>query len=301
MSGDVSSSPRNRIHARGLDQPEGPLVLPNGDVLVVEMGERSACVTRIGPVGAQAVFARPGGRPTGLARDGNGNIWVAGGLGNALVQLSPRGEVLRTILGDKDGPFLFPNDLAFGPDGMLYMTDSGMQPEQLIQGLVIRPDFATADYDGRVFQIDPRAGRVTARLAHGLRFANGIAFGPDGALYYAETLTHRIFRHEIGGGRHVHAKLERLGPPDRFCGPDGMAFDAAGRLYCAVYGEQRIAVLDASGAPLPSIATNGDRPTNLAFAGERAEILITEVEHGTMEVAPVPDVGLTLHHPAWSA
>lgn len=294
MVGDVQD---NRVLATGLDQPEGPAILPDGDLLLVEMGEARACVTRVDRDGGRAVFATPGGRPTGLAIDGDGCIWAAGGAGNSLVRLSPTGDLLLTIAGDDHGPFLFPNDLAFGPDGMLYMTDSGMIPGDLIQGLVIRPDFAEAPYDGRVFEIDPRKGRVTRRLATGLRFANGVAFGRDGALYYNETLTSVIYRQELGGEATPFARLDRLAAPDRFAGPDGMAFDAAGRLYCAVYGEGRVAVLDSGGHALPAIRTNGDRPTNVAFARDGTDLFITEVQHGAVEVVSAGDAGLALHQP----
>lgn len=287
----------NRVLATGLDQPEGPVVLPDGDMLLVEMGEARACVTRLDRAVGQRVFARPGGRPTGLAMDGDGCLWVAGGTGNALVRLSPDGALLLAIEGDEDGRFLFPNDLAFGPDGMLYLTDSGMKPDDLIRGLAIRADFATADYDGRVIQVDPRKGKVIRRLATGLRFANGVAFGCDDALYYNETLTSTVYRQVIGGEQEPFARLDRPGGEDRFRGPDGMAFDASGRLYCAMYGEARIAVIDATGGTLPSIPTNGDRPTNVAFAHQRPELFVTEVENGAVEIVSVPGPGLSLHMP----
>ncbi len=298
MKAAGESAAGNRVLATGVDQPEGPVVLPNGDILLVEMGEARARVTRVGPTVGQSVFAHlRGGRPTGLALDGDGCVWVAGGAGGTLVRLSPDGELLLSIGGDDDGPFLFPNDLAFGRDGLLYMTDSGIAPDDLIRGGAIRSDFADAQYDGRVFQIDPRRGKVLTRLATDLRFANGIAFGTDGAVYYNETLTGTIHRQEIGRASEPYARLERLGSPERFCGPDGMAFDAAGRLYCAVYGEQRVALLDPAGRALPDIRTNGDRPTNVAFVPGTAELLVTEVEYGAVEVVSVIEVGLELQRP----
>ncbi|MGK6324777.1 SMP-30/gluconolactonase/LRE family protein [Sphingomonas sp. DT-51] len=287
---------RNRLLATHLDQPEGPVALVNGDLLLVEMGEESACVTRLSPKG-RTIVARPGGRPTGLAIDGDGWIWVAGGANNSLVRLSPEGRTTLVVEGHRGEPFLFPNDLAFGPDGMLYMTDSGMKPKDLIRGLTIRSDFSTASYDGRVFQIDPRSGEVTAQLAEGIRFANGIAFGPDDALYYAETLTGVIHRQEIGRQATPFVELDRLGPTDRFCGPDGMAFSASGRLYCAVYGERRVAVVDERGFNLPSIPINGDRPTNVAFVCGGTDLLVTEVEHGTVEVVQAAEHGAALWQP----
>jgi gluconolactonase len=287
----------NRVLVTGLDQPEGPVVLPNGDVLLVEMGEGRTCVTRVGRRASLGVVARLGGRPTGLALDGDGCVWVAGGAGGTLVRLSRDGEVLLAIQGDDEGPFLFPNDLAFGPDGMLYMTDSGIAPDDFIRAGVIRPDFAEADYDGRVFQIDPRRGQVLQRAATGLRFANGIAVGPDGAMFYNETLTGIVHRQEIGRTSEPYARLERLGPAERFCGPDGMAFDVSGRLYCAVYGERRVAALDPAGFGLPDMRTNGDLPTNVAFVEGAAELFVTEVEYGAVEVVPVIEAGLELQRP----
>ncbi len=295
---DAGQLQANRVLIEGLGEPEGPAVLPDGSIIVVEMAEARACVTRIDPTLRKEVVARPGGRPTGLAVDGDGCIWVAGGAGNSLVRLSPEGEPILTIAGDQDGPFLFPNDLAFGADGSLYMTDSGMKPDELIRGSVIRPDFADAHYDGRVYQIDPVRGSVIRRLATGLRFPNGIAFGLDGALYYNETLTGLVFRQEEGATATPFVHLAKRGAPERFCGPDGMAFDAAGRLYCAIYGEGRVAVVDQSGCAMPSIPTNGDRPTNVAFVRGCSELLITEVQHGAVETVDVSHPGLKLHHPA---
>src|SRR3546814_5129935 len=56
--------------AEGLGFPEGPVVLPDGSLLVVEI--RHGQVTRIAPDGTKQVVARVGGGPNGaaLAPDG---------------------------------------------------------------------------------------------------------------------------------------------------------------------------------------------------------------------------------------
>jgi len=288
----------NAIIATGLDQPEGPAFSSNGQLLLVEMGEARACLTAV--IGAERrEIVRPGGRPTGLAVDGQDCLWVAGGAGNSLVKLSPHGRELMRIEGDEDGPFLFPNDLAFGPDGLLYMTDSGMLPEAFITGLTIRPDFLTADYAGAVFQIDPRQGRVLRRVDTGLRFTNGIAFGPDGDLFVAETLSGIIFRYDMDGSARREFFSQTLAQVDksRFSGPDGMAFDAEGRLYCAIYGCGEISVSDPSGAIVERLQTNGRLPTNVAFVPGEAAIVVTEVEVGVVERIAVGSLGLELHRP----
>ncbi|MBB5711820.1 SMP-30/gluconolactonase/LRE family protein [Sphingomonas xinjiangensis] len=260
------------------------------------MSERKASITKVVADGQARTLAVLGGRPTGLAADGDGHLWVAGG-GDALLRIAPDGRVTMRLEGDEAGPFLFPNDLAFGPDGLLYMTDSGIARSDLIVGGQLRGDFASRDYDGRLFAIDPHRGRVVRRLRTAMRFVNGIAFGADGALYYSETLTGRVYRQEMDGDPEVFAQVSVDGPMDRFRGPDGMAFDVDGRLFCAIYGEGRIAIVDALGIALPCIPTNGDLPTNVAFRCGRSELLITEVQHGSVELVATVSPGLPLHAP----
>ena len=54
------------IVASGLGFPEGPVVLPDGDVLVVEV--RLGRLTRVHPDGELTVVAEVGGGPNGAAR-----------------------------------------------------------------------------------------------------------------------------------------------------------------------------------------------------------------------------------------
>lgn len=292
---------RNTIIATDLGQPEGPAFDAAGALLLVEMDESRQCLTQILADGARDIVCRPGGRPTGLAIDGDGGLWVAGGPANSLVHLDPAGRALRVISGDDQGPFLFPNDLAFGPDGMLYMTDSGMRPDDFIQGLSIRSDFQSAPYDGAVYQIDPVAGRVVRRVDRAMRFANGIAFAADGALLANESLSGWIYRYDLAGGepsREPFANVLALPPSEeRFIGPDGMAVDADGNLYCAVYGQGEVTVISPSGQIIDRLATDGALPTNVAFEPKGRFLVVTEVEHGVVERIEGRAPGLPLHRP----
>ena len=56
----------------GLLFPEGPVALPDGSVLVVEIARR--CVTRVRPDGGHEIVARPGGGPNGLAIGPDGKL-----------------------------------------------------------------------------------------------------------------------------------------------------------------------------------------------------------------------------------
>ena len=52
-------------------------------------------------------------------------------------------------------PFLFPNDLCFGPDGALYLTDSGASLHASRRMVKFVADYMDVDYDGRVYRIEP--------------------------------------------------------------------------------------------------------------------------------------------------
>jgi len=287
----------NETIAVGLHQPDGPVGLQDGRVALVEMEDGHRCLTVLEQDGRRREICRPGGRPTGLATDGDGCFWVAGGPENSLVRLSPEGRMLQMIEGSDRGPFVLPHDLAFGPDGLLYMSDSGVRIADLVIGQTIRPDFLNAAYNGRIYQIDPADGRVLRSLATGLLLASGIAFDSKGMLYYSEMLTGNIYRQVVGGRQEVFAQALRSPIGGSLRGPVGLAFDRDDTLYCAIYGQGDISLIDASGKVSGHIRTNGALPSNVAFTPDGKHVLITEQQHGAVERIPAPKPGLALHRP----
>ena len=288
----------NDIFARGLSHPEGPVVLADGRIALVEMGDDRKSVVIVSADGGRITVTEHAGNPNGLAIDGDGCFWVAGGPGQSLVRLSPSGETLMRIDGGADGPFLWPNDLAFGPDGYLYMTDSGISPEIVFSRQAQEKGFRNLDHDGRVYRIDPRRGEVIDCLARGILFANGIAFDPDGALYYNETLTGLVYRLREGGEPEPYANVIRSPDPDGFKGPDGMAFAADGTLYCAVMGEGHVCVVASDGAVEAWLPTKCDHPTNVAFDLTEELVYVTEYGVGEIEIMRVGRKGAPLHAPS---
>ena len=182
------------IFASDLHNPEAPVALPDGSWLLVEGGPERGCVSHLSADGRQRRTICRTGRPNGLAVDSDGTIWVAESKVPSLLRVTMSGTS-EVVSADCDGEaFLFPNDLCFGPDGLLYMTDSGVNIESFAPNHTIRTDYGSVHYDGRVYRIDPATGQTTL-IDRGLLFTNGIAFGADRRLYVNETLTGNVYRY----------------------------------------------------------------------------------------------------------
>jgi gluconolactonase len=288
------------LFATGIGAPEGPVCLPDGSMYVTEMTSTTACVTKLDPNGQRRVVKKTGGRPNGLAMDGDGNIWIAEALLRALICIDPEGREIKRLEGDGDGPFLFPNDLAFGPDGQLYMTDSGLPMIEFLSGQNFVENFMDLNWDGRVYEIDPKRNTVVRVIDRKIRFTNGIAFGPDNRLYANASFTGEVYAYDIfgeDGSRQVFGNVLQPDDQEGFRGPDGMKFGTDGRLYCTVYGQQNVTVLDHAGKVADRIRLDGPCPTNIAFSRDGSCLLVTEVSKGQVESLPAPCPGFPLNYP----
>jgi len=287
------------IFADGLSIPEGPVALSDGSWLVVEMGPDRGCVTHISSDGKSKRRIVKTGRPNGLAVDRDGYIWVAESQIPSLLRVSLDGELLVFLTECEGEPFLFPNDLAFGPDGHLYMTDSGITFRDFVPGGNLREDYEDIDYDGRVYKIDV-SRREISKLDSGIRFTNGICFDAQHNLYVNETITGMVYRYGWKDGkigpREDFGNVISADAPAGIKGPDGMKFGLDGNLYVAVFVQGDVTVLGPDGTVVRRIKTAGSQPTNLAFGlpGDN-RIYVTEDEHGSLEVFDVDCGGLPLH------
>ena len=138
--------PNVRVLATDLEFPEGPVVLPDGSVALVEI--RGRRLTRVWPDGRKQVVAEIPGGPNGAAMGPDGKIYICnnGGFGwipsrGTLMPGAPEpheyigGSIQRVDLAtgkvetvfDKCGehPLKGPNDLVFDPHGGLWFTDLG--------------------------------------------------------------------------------------------------------------------------------------------------------------------------------
>jgi gluconolactonase len=288
------------LFASDLEFPEGPVLLPDGSFLFVEMSPETGCVTWISADGQSRRRVARTGRPNGLAADARGNIWVAETAQKALLKLSLDGHFEAFASAGEGQPFRFLNDLAFAPNGDIYLTDSGIEIEEFAPGGELNPDYEQLDYDGRVYRVDVESGEVET-IDRNIRFTNGLAFGPDQNLYVAETLTGTIYRYgwkdgRPTGSREVFGNVIDPAAPAGIKGPDGMKFGADGNLYVAVFGQGDVTVLNPAGEVVKRYPVGGIYPTNLVFGptGERS-IYVTEAETGTVRKLEVGTDGFPLY------
>lgn len=291
------------IFTSDLGLPEAPLLMPDGSWLVAELAFERGRITRVSADGTQHTVVAETGRPNGLALDAAGAVWACETLTPSLLRVDVGSGAVETVLTEVGGVgLLWPNDLCFGPDGALYMTDSGLLVREFIDaaGLPL-PGCESFPMDGKLIRYEPASGRAEI-VDSGLRFTNGIAFGPDGLLYVNEMLTGHVYRYEIGPGGAVSPReyfgnvLDSSWSGSGLRGPDGMAFSADGRLFVAVFAQGDITVLGRDGAVVERMPLEGRVPTNVAFGREGEQrMYVVEDEFGRIEVYDVGVDGLPLH------
>ena len=287
------------VFHKNLGEPEAPVLLSDGRWAVVEMSPEKGCVSIISRDGMiKNVVARTG-RPNGMLIDSQGVLWVAESMNPpSLKKVELDGSSEMIITGGDGTNFLFPNDVAFGPDGALYMTDSGVSRPKFQEAR--EKGFLYPNIDGKVFRIDLPT-RTATILDDGLQFANGLAFGLDDALYVTATITGLVYRYEwkgngILGPREVFTDLVDRNRKTGFAGGDGLAVGSNGFLYCAVLGQGNVAVVDRDGLLVNRMSVGGQQPTNVAFGSrDSGDLYVTVKDAGTLERYQIGIMGLPLH------
>lgn len=241
----------------GLAWPEGPSVLPDGRVIFVETYKSR--VSYWAPDGSTGVYADTGGGPnaTAVGSDGavyltqNGGVvgpWRAQEMREPSIQrIAPTGEVETVATGGDGQRFQAPNDLAFGADGSLYVTDPGRFDPQA------RPD------PGYIWRV---ASNGSCQLLAELEsvYPNGIVVESSGAVVWVESYTRRVVRLEPGGDPVELAIL------DEGHVPDGLKVALDGSLYVTSVTSGGIDVVAPTGGVVSFLGV-GAVPTNCAFAG----------------------------------
>ena len=275
-----------RVLAEGLGFPEGPVWLGPERVAVTEIRGQGVALWERGTLRR---IAFTGGGANGATLGADGALYVAnnGGLSlghegrwmapepiaGRIQRVTLEGEVRDIATALPGAPPNRPNDLCFGPDGLLYYTDPHNWEDlgNLGVGRVARTTL-----DGRVELV----AEVPA-------FPNGIAFGPDDRLYVAQSVLSQVIVMDARPGA-TASPWATL--PSGY--PDGFCFDAAGRLYVAGSMGDVLVVFEPDGRVREVLDLGaGTEPTNCCLGDGRLYVTLSgsgQLVALDMPVEPLP-------------
>jgi gluconolactonase len=304
------------IVADGLGFPEGPVVMPDGSVVVTEI--QAGRITRIEPGGNKHVLAQVGGGPNGAALGADGWIYVAnnGGFnwnvtekggtrkfspasgapasyaGGWIERVHPdTGRVERLYESCNGHRFVGPNDLVMDGAGGFWFTDMGKTRERDtdLGGLY----YANCD------------GSSVREAVYPLLSPNGCGLSPDGkTVYVAESKTARLWAFPLSSqgtlatdarGRPAAGRMLYASNP--LTHYDSMGLEAGGNVCVASILASGITVVSPAGALVEFCPVRDEVfVTNIAFGGaEMRTAWITLSRNGLLGRCEWPRPGLKLH------
>jgi DNA-binding beta-propeller fold protein YncE len=161
--------------------------------------------------------------------------------------------------GSATGPFSSPHGIATSPSGFVYVADSGNNRIQQFTA------------DGRFVTAWGTAGNCDTQQAPPGAFCDpwGVAVGPDGSVYVADTWAHRIQKFTADGEFVTQwGSFGQYGVDDPtgggfFYGPRSVVIGPDGAVYVSDTGNKRVQVFDANGAFLRQWGGAGTAPGQL--------------------------------------
>lgn len=293
------------IVADGLGFCEGPVVMPDGAVVVVDV--RGGRLVRIASDGSTSDLATPGGGPNGAAIGPDGALYVvnnggfpwiemsgvmvpidaqgsnrpAGFAGGWVDRIDPTtGEVTRLFDEFEGETFVGPNDIVFDAHGGFWFTDFG------------KFDRRTRDR-GALFYANAD-GTGLRRLEGGLDGPNGVGLSPDGStVYAAETTTGRLLAWDVTAPGEV-AGPHRIvvSTDDHF---DSLAVEADGTVVIAAI-RHGLCLVRPDGT-IEHVAVPDFMTTNVCFGGDDLRTAyVTMSGSGRLGRIDWPRAGLRLAH-----
>ena len=305
--------PNTRVITAGLEFPEGPVVMPDGSVILVEIMAQK--LTRVHPDGRKETVAKMPGGPNGAAMGPDGKIyvtnnggfgwtniggaWVPGPvkqpsdyLGGKIQRVDIQSGKIETIY-EKCGEHGLngPNDLVFDRTGGFWFTDPGKRRAR--------------DSDaGAIYYCKPNDGGIV-EMVHPMERPNGIGLSPDEKTMYAvETPTARAWAFSLGEPGEIKPPtnpyrrdkgtvIAGLGGYQMF---DSLGVEAGGNICVATLVKGAITVIAPDGRIVEQVETGDHMTTNIAFGGpDLKTAYITLSGKGELVAMEWPRPGLPLN------
>jgi DNA-binding beta-propeller fold protein YncE len=208
------------------------------------------------------------GSAHGLRLDRDENVWVTDIGNHRVFKFDPQGKLLLTLGTGKPGDaldqFNKPTDLAFGPQGEVYVTDG------YGNGRVMK--FSPS---GALIQTWGKIGKSDGEF----RIPHSIVIDRQGRLLVGDRENDRIQVFDVDG------KLLAIWPG---YAPYGLAFDAAGRLFLADGRARQVLQLDENGQVVARLGRPGkadgefELPHMLAF-DRQGDLLVAEIGNNRLQ------------------
>jgi gluconolactonase len=251
--------------ARGCRWAEGPVHVPAARHLLWSDIPNDRVMRYDEITGAVGVFEQPARCQNGHTLDRQGRVIACEHRARRVTRREHDGSLTALAERWRGKRLNSPNDVVQGPDGAIWFTDPTYGIDSDYEG-----DAAESEIGGSwLWRLSPERGLEPA--AQDFAQPNGLAFGPDGRLYVADTgATHvkdgprhiRVFDLDAGGalsGGDVFATCEH----GLF---DGFRFDALGNLWTSA--GDGVHVYAADGALIGKVRCD-EVVANVEFGGPR--------------------------------
>jgi ABC-type Fe3+ transport system permease subunit/sugar lactone lactonase YvrE len=192
------------------------------------------------------------GKPTGISIGPDGNVYVADTHYHRVIVFSTNGELIRQFgkFGREDGCFIYPTDVAFAPDGRIFVSEYGGNDRVSIftgNGRFLKSFGAPGSERGEFAR--PSALCVDASRSR---------------LYIADACNHRIAVYDLDGNLNSYmGALGRDAGQLRY--PYDLALMSDGTIVVCEFGNNRIQLFSVDGASLAVYGSAGRRLGELAY------------------------------------
>jgi gluconolactonase len=272
---------RFTVFADGLNHSEGVAWNPfDSHVYTGGEGGEFYAISLDGEV---ELIGSSGGSMLGVAVDGNGRVYACDAGNGEIARLDIRTREISVFARGVDGIDLdTPNVIAFGPDGMAYVTCSGEDD---------RPE---------IVRITP-GGRTETWTTAVPKYPNGCLVTPDGtALVVVEAQAQRLVSVPILADGSAGAPRTIAELPDTDA--DGVGLAADGSYWVTLYRPDGLVRVTPDGnvetVVDDHLASHFDAPTNIAWIGPALDrAVVANVGSTHLSVADVGVAGVPLHYP----